>query len=107
MANVLATDFVSRPNLFTMTDMLTHPHCSIRPMKVASSFSSDVNRSRVLDSGLKEPNLTWLDGKSAARRTVLLDGMAEDANDSLSRESTWLRFSMKMSVGFAFGAEAA
>ena len=90
MANALATDFMSMPNLLMITEMLTHPHCSILPMEVASVFSSAHKRSRVLDSGLKEPNLTWLVGKSAARRAVLLEGIADDANDPLSRDSTWL-----------------
>ena len=74
-------------------------------MKVASSFSRAHKRSRVLGSGLKELNLTWLVGKSAARRAVLLKGIAiaDDENDPLSRDSTWLRPSRWMTGSGTLG----
>ena len=53
-------------------------------------FKSVRKRLRVLEFSLKEPSLSSLEGKIAARRAVLLDGIEDDAKDSPSSDSTWL-----------------
>ena len=74
---------ISNSNLLTMMDIFVRPHCSILSINATSNCNVSCNNSRVLDSSTNFPNLTLVEGNSAASLVVRLDGIEDDAMDAV------------------------